>query len=660
MREFSTYELKLTMEADWSIGSGVGRQGSLDSLVARDVDGLPYVPASTLRGMWRDAAETVAYGLDNGTIGNWAKLVARLFGSQPAIDKNFEGPIASCLVVTDAQYPKGFGEWLTKTRKNRAKQAMVFVKPGVAIDPLTGSAKTDFLRFDETARAGAVLFATMTIDLTGDEKADAALHALALASLALLERLGGDRRRGLGACKVEIKPVETPTKTLPASLKDAIALLEKTADAPELMHKSPAPAEVVYDAAQKGAFRRFDLTLTIKSPTTIADQVLGNVVSTSSYIPGSQLLHIAAALAGRLGLSQSQIHTAIACGDLRILAAHPSLPDGSRALPAPLTVEGKKGEDGQYRNKLADPETGAQHKALRGVYCSAISKGGFVKANALRTKLYTHNTVDDARQKPTEESGGGVFVLEAIEPGEVLKSELWIRTGAAIANDKIAALSGKAIPFTLGRAKKAGSGRVDVTLGKEISTSAPAANENTRLWVISDIVMPAGETKVDDAVAMLFKQAGLGSVMLDAKSEIRIARRDGWVAAWGMPRPTLNVICAGSVIVLESALGAEQLEQLAKDGLGDRRGEGFGHVLVNPDLLYAKDDALKALQAKRSNTETASTDSLDADIASALNDDHVRTIEIEALNALVEAHAGRAVVDAEQRKNIFEIGRAHV
>ena len=325
MREFSTYELKLTMEADWSIGSGVGRQGSLDSLVARDVDGLPYVPASTLRGMWRDAAETVAYGLDNGTIGNWAKLVARLFGSQPAIDKNFEGPIASCLVVTDAQYPKGFGEWLTKTRKNRAKQAMVFVKPGVAIDPLTGSAKTDFLRFDETARAGAVLFATMTIDLTGDEKADAALHALALASLALLERLGGDRRRGLGACKVEIKPVETPTKTLPASLKDAIALLEKTADAPELMHKSPAPAEVVYDAAQKGAFRRFDLTLTIKSPTTIADQVLGNVVSTSSYIPGSQLLHIAAALAGRLGLSQSQIHTAIACGDLRILAAHPSL-----------------------------------------------------------------------------------------------------------------------------------------------------------------------------------------------------------------------------------------------------------------------------------------------------------------------------------------------
>ena len=31
----------------------------------RDADGLPFVPAKTLRGIWRDACERVAYGLDS-------------------------------------------------------------------------------------------------------------------------------------------------------------------------------------------------------------------------------------------------------------------------------------------------------------------------------------------------------------------------------------------------------------------------------------------------------------------------------------------------------------------------------------------------------------------------------------------------------------------
>ena len=460
-----TLTLSITMLSDWSIGSGTGRQGSLDSLLVRDVTGLPYVPASTLRGMWRDAAETVARGLDNGQPSGWSALVANLFGSQPALDeknggdeqeRRLQGPVPSLLRVGDARYPDGFGEWLAKEGKIRARQAMVFVKPGVAIDPLTGSAKTDFLRFDETARAGAQLYSGISIQGFGDERADQALAALALASLVLLERLGGDRRRGLGACKIGVHSADAAadgSAGIPAALKDAVAWLTANPDAPAV----PKPAKPLFAiqrlAPQAGTFRRFPVEVEILSSTTIAQAVQGNVVSTSHYIPGSQLLHAAARLAEHLGLTQAQIDAAIAAGDLRILPAYSALPDGGRALPAPLALEEKKGESGFFHNKLVDGVAVEQHKPIRGRFCSANTVNGLVMSKPLRTRLHTHNAVHDERQKPTEDAGGGVFVLEAIEPGESMQSEFWIRTGPAIPGAKIDTLAGKSMTFELAAPK---------------------------------------------------------------------------------------------------------------------------------------------------------------------------------------------------------------
>ncbi|MCS7271689.1 MAG: RAMP superfamily CRISPR-associated protein, partial [Gemmataceae bacterium] len=76
------FVVRLTFESDWHVGSGMGRPGNVDRLVTRDSDGLPYVPAKTLCGIWRDACERLCWGLDNGQAGEWSAWVARLFGSQ--------------------------------------------------------------------------------------------------------------------------------------------------------------------------------------------------------------------------------------------------------------------------------------------------------------------------------------------------------------------------------------------------------------------------------------------------------------------------------------------------------------------------------------------------------------------------------------------------
>ena len=73
--------LTIRFDSDWHCGSGQARYAGFDRTIARDVDGLPFVPAKTVLGLWRDACEKAANGLDEGPHGAWNELVRRIFGS---------------------------------------------------------------------------------------------------------------------------------------------------------------------------------------------------------------------------------------------------------------------------------------------------------------------------------------------------------------------------------------------------------------------------------------------------------------------------------------------------------------------------------------------------------------------------------------------------
>src|SRR6185503_3329966 len=77
-------------------------------------------------------------------------------------------------------------------------------------------------------------------------------------------------------------------------------------------------------------------------------------------------------------------------------------------------------------------------------------------------------------------------------------------------------------------------------------------------------------------------------------SAARQQRTDSWHTQWGLPRPTLAGLRAGSCFVLELAdIGhfSSQLRQCLSDiekcGLGERRAEGYGQVCFNDPLLIA-------------------------------------------------------------------------
>ena len=77
-----TLGYQVRFHSDWHIGSGFGRPKAVDRLVLRHAaDDLPYVPGKSITGVWREACEAVARGLDEGAEhGRWQEWVAMIFG----------------------------------------------------------------------------------------------------------------------------------------------------------------------------------------------------------------------------------------------------------------------------------------------------------------------------------------------------------------------------------------------------------------------------------------------------------------------------------------------------------------------------------------------------------------------------------------------------
>src|SRR6266498_3959253 len=121
MKHFS---VRLKMKSDWHVGSGVGRPGNVDSLIVRDADEFPFIPAKTLTGIWRDAAERLAYALDEeGGKVRWADWVDVVFVDQPALPRSKDEeirtakPRPAALSISPARLPERLRQLFKKKIK---------------------------------------------------------------------------------------------------------------------------------------------------------------------------------------------------------------------------------------------------------------------------------------------------------------------------------------------------------------------------------------------------------------------------------------------------------------------------------------------------------------------------------------------------------------
>ncbi len=679
-----TFDVRVTMESDWAIGSGAGRQGSIDRLIERDSDGLPCIPAKTLRGMWRDAAEQLAFGLDDGggRKNGWTALVPHLFGSQPAIDQRGqrgEPPARSRLSVGDAVFGEKERKFLAHEISQPLRDALTFVRPGVAIDVASGTARPDFLRFEEFARQGITLVAPCSIALREGPRANAAV-ALAIGALALVERIGGKRRRGAGRCRMTAVNIKGPAGT-PTSFEEALKILDGPVPAASPEREQVGPT-IPYTASRReeqpeshadSAWSRWTVEIALIEPVVVPDAVLGNVITTLDHLPGTMLMPVlASALAGS-GMDERAVWAGFANGDIRALPAYPRV-GGGRSWPIPSVWERKKddteGPDGggRLRNSLidrdepdpctpvdhrslqADETSSDQYKPMRDGFFGQVDAGPAVSEIApvfaeIKTVVRTHNAVDDLRQKPTTEAGGGLYSYEALAPGQVFVGELWIR-GVPTAVFDTKSLE-KPVPAKIGRAKTGGYGKAEVTITKATSDLAtpPVLGDELFLFVASDIVLRFDEHRsaIDMLCNAIKQEYRIALDRTHVNGDLRFRRHEGWVAHWNLPRPSLVAIKAGSALKLRIEPGvddlATKLNNLQENGLGERRGEGFGHVLVNNSVVTSKvENAPREREKKDGGQERPSLGTVSAELAELLELIEVQAAK-DAIRLLAAGHA---------------------
>lgn len=677
-----TFSIQIKMMSDWHVGSGSGR-GEIDSAVQRDADSLPYIPAKTLTGILRDGCEQVALALDKGEKqGTWHDWISFLFGDQPtlAIGAVEPAPCPATLSMRSAHFPQELRDALKA--RTVLKNALVFIKPGVAIDSETGSAKPDFLRFEEVVRMGATLIANhCTLDfseapeITDDQKKVA--YALLVAGAKLVDRLGGKRRRGNGTCTIIIDNQDQ------AKVENWINYLQENYDN---VQKPPEWKREKLDSQTAQPVTRFDgdqswyripLIIKTQTPVVIPKRTVGNVVESLDYIPGRYFLrHLHRTLGKHLDVSG-----AIARGDLVITNATIAI-DGKPGRPTPFCLFGKKLDGGLSKGKYvynrfqeAEPkdEQGkeVQTKGERSGYLGEFDGSHLPEYRSVSLKIFTHNTIRDDVQRPTSDVGG-VYSYQAIPAGTTLMAELRLPQSIKEHLNKKAKNWGEALSgeLRLGQSKKDQYGSIHIEADKpeEMKPGKLDLSEQAKhskflyVWFLSDVLLRDKRLNLTTD-PQVFKQALEKALELPEESlkeqedenllslMMKSRRTESWQVRWGLPRPSMLGWQAGSCLVyeVEGEIKPEKLAELETKGIGDRRVEGYGQICFNDPLLK---NLLSHLERKQSGQlENSVNRLLISNKNSSFN--YARTIERAAWREVISNRAMAIASDAEERKKIL-------
>lgn len=179
----------------WRVATGEAKSGHVDTLCARDTDGLPFVPAKQIRGLLREAVRDAA---ELGWIDAGSAEV--LFGTRnedesPVSSDSTEEGILRCesALIPDPERKAviAFRDHLFSERSSTAVE--------------NGLAKEKSLRTDEVALPVSLI--TSISPMQHLRRAPKNWKEILTVSSPLIRAVGQKRTRGLGRCSV--RPVET-------------------------------------------------------------------------------------------------------------------------------------------------------------------------------------------------------------------------------------------------------------------------------------------------------------------------------------------------------------------------------------------------------------------------------------------------------------------
>ena len=598
----------IVFTSDWGVSTGVGHAGRTHSKIERGSDGQPIVRGTVIAGVLREQAMLAARALDGPdekSPKKWTSFVLWLFGQNPNSEPG-STPHPRHVLFTDA---------------TPSSKIPIHDTVSLSIDPQTGTARDQFLRFTERAAPGALTGTFTLIDEAGVELSDqrtidAAHFLLGVAGL-MVRGIGSGRSGGDGECTVLVTNHEVEAregqstsafvtyasdqaKSLRTNLKNFAASLTAKA-----ANKLPAPQQsgtqhqvgtIDGSVAQHSGGHHLILDLTLDSPIVSYEVPFSNEIRSLDFLRGTVLLPWLHRLvsSNKRGGNEAVITNAVTGGHLFVSDALPVIKK-IEGLPVPLTLKTDKTPTLDSTIPLYGDSTEETGKIpVRGGYVFYDPKGGDgEKPQGWYGKPPLRGRQTTAINHETGAASKGQLVLvDALPEGLSMRAHVWVSDElweAASVSD----LLGKTRVARLGSRKLTGTfGSALCTLREDTSPteSAPASSDDqtVSLWFTSDVIarsagLGAGGT-VDDLIRA-FKREGVDLGSIKATS-IRHRRVDSWSPADNGPRATRLAIQAGSV--LQATVSAEVravLVNLAPFGVGELTAQGYGRFVVDHPLL---------------------------------------------------------------------------
>ena len=472
----------IVFTSDWGVSTGVGHAGRTHSTIERS-NGNPVVRGTVITGVLREQAMLAAKALDGQKDGTWTNFALWLFGQDPD-GKQGSTPHPRHVLFTDA---------------TPASSIPVHDTVSLSIDPQTGIARNQFLRFTERAAAGVLTGTFTLIDEAGAETSDktkieAAHFLLGVAGL-MVRGIGSGRSGGDGECavlvtnhEIEARAGQSTSEIIAFASSHAQTLrmnLKKLARSlkPDVVSALPAPQRstqhqvgtVDGSAAQHSSGHHLILDLTLNSPIVSYEVPFSNEIRSLDFLRGTVLLpwlHRLVSSKKQEG-NEAVITNAVTGGHLFVSDALPVIGE-IEGLPVPLTLKTDKTSSSDSPITLyGDSPKNKGKLPVRGGYVFFGPKEGDGEEPGTKTQGWYGKPPLRGRQTTAinHETGaaskGQLVLVEALPEGMSMRAHVWVSDElweAASVSD----LLGKTRKARLGSRKLTGTfGSATCTLREE-------------------------------------------------------------------------------------------------------------------------------------------------------------------------------------------------
>ena len=481
----------IVFTSDWGVSTGVGQAGRTHSTIERCGDD-PVVCGTVITGVLREQAMLAAKALDGQKDGTWTNFALWLFGQDPDSEPG-STPHPRHVLFTDA---------------TPASSIDIHDTVSLSIDPTTGTARDQFLRFTERAAAGVLTGSFTLIDEAGAELSDqatidAAHFLLGVAGL-MVRGIGSGRSGGDGECtvlvtnhKAEARAGQSTSKIVAFASSCAQELrtsLKKLAQSlePEVVSTLPAPQRSTQhqvgtidgSAAQHSGGHHLILDLTLNSPIVSYEVPFSNEIRSLDFLRGTVLLpwlHRLVSSKKQAG-NEAVITNAVTGGHLVVSDALPVISE-TEGFPVPLTLKTDKTLPSDSPITLyGDSPKNKGKIPVRGGYVFFAPKEGDGKEPGTKTQGWYGKPPLRGRQTTAinHETGaaskGQLVLVDALPEGLKLRAHVWVSDELWKAA-AVSTLLGKTREARLGSRKLTGTfGSATCTLRNETNDEREACS----------------------------------------------------------------------------------------------------------------------------------------------------------------------------------------